>query len=348
MRPDNRLLILLASASLLINACSKNDESDILEYRIVNQEADVEINGLSKEVSLTFPETTLNGKTLVAEFTLSDGAMAFVNETVQISGETSNDYDLPFYYDIIAENEENASRWTISAANNAYTLSYGLGGFQQQSEARNRSYEWYIDQFGTGQHSGNNCGPASTTMSAMWSFPAFSKTTADARAAYRPEGGWWYTSDINMYLTDNSIPHSVISLSSEREGTEQTIMTRLSEGYILILCLDMFYVRGEADPKLRVDRFYSVASVGWGHFIVVKGYRKVNDKVYFEIYDPYCNSLKYSDGALKGKDRYYRSEDIFSATSKWWNYAIVISEAGDRKTGERGLDPSTVPAQWGR
>jgi len=348
MNPGSRLLILLALASMLINACSKNDESDILEYLIVNQQAEVEIDGLKKEVNLTFPETTLNGRAMVAEFTLSDGAMAYVNDVDQISGKTSNDYDLPFYYDIIAENEEDGSRWKISAANNAFTLSWGLGGFQQHSQANNRSYEWYIDQFGTGQHSGNNCGPASTTMSARWSFPAFSKTTADARAAYRPEGGWWYTSDINMYLTDNNIPHSVISLSSERTGTEQIIKTRLSEGYILIICLDMFYVRNEADSKLRVDKFYTAASIGWGHFIVLKGYREVNDKVYFEVYDPYCNSLKYSDGTLKGKDRYYRSEDIFSATSKWWNYAFVISQAGDRKGVQGGLDPSTVPVQWGR
>jgi hypothetical protein len=333
---------------MLVNACSKNDESDILEYLIVNQQADVEIDGLKREVNLTFPETTLNGRAMVAQFTLSEGAMAYVNNVDQISGKTSNDYDLPFYYDIVAENEKDASRWKVSAANNAFTLSWGLGGFQQQSQANNRSYEWYIDQFGTGQHSGNNCGPASTTMSARWSFPAFSKTTADARAAYRPEGGWWYTNDINMYLTDNNIPHSVISLSSERTGTEQIIKTRLSEGYILILCLDMFYVRNEADSKLRVDKFYTAASVGWGHFIVLKGYREVNDKVYFEVYDPYCNSLKYSDGTLKGKDRYYRSEDIFSATSKWWNYAIVISQAGDRKGVQGGLDPSTVPVQWGR
>ncbi len=348
MRPGNRLLILLASASLLINACSKNDESDILEYRIVNQQADVTIDGLSKEVNLTFPETTLNGRALVAEFTLSDGAMAFVDDADQISGKTANDYDLPFYYDIVAENEENTSRWKISAANNAFTLSYGLGGFQQQYEARNRNYEWYIDQFGTGQHSAYNCGPASTTMSARWSLPAFSKSTADARAAYRSEGGWWYTNDISMYLADNSIPHSVISLSSEEAGTEQVIMNQLSEGYILILCLDMFYIRNEAHKKFRVDKFYAAATVGWGHFIVVKGYRKVNGKVYFEVYDPYCNSLMYGDGTLKGKDRYYRSEDIFSATSKWWNYAIVISQAGDRKAGTAGLDPATVPSQWGR
>lgn len=348
MNRGNRLVILLASALLLINACSKNDESDILEYRIVNQQADVEIDGLSKEVNLTFPETTLNGRALVAEFTLSDGAMAFVNEAGQKSGETANDYDLPFYYHIVAENEKNTSRWKISAANNAVTLSWGLGGFQQQSEASNRSYEWYIDQFGTGLHSGNNCGPASTTMSARWSFPAFSKTTADARAAYRPEGGWWYTSDINMYLADNNIPHSFINLSAEKTGTEQIIMDQISEGFILILCLDMFYIRGEADTKLRVDKFYTAASAGWGHFIVVKGYREVNDKVFFEVYDPYCNGLIYTDGTLKGKDRYYRSEDIFSATSKWWNYAIVISQAGDRKAGQGGLDPASVPSQWGR
>ena len=140
MNPGNRLLILLALASMLINACSKNDESDILEYQIVNQQADVEIDGLKKEVSLTFPETTLNGRAMVAEFTLSDGAMAYVNDVDQISGKTANDYDFPFYYDIIAENEEDGSRWKISAANMDFTLLGGLGGFQQQAEANDRVY----------------------------------------------------------------------------------------------------------------------------------------------------------------------------------------------------------------
>ena len=272
MNPGNRLLILLALASLLINACSKNDESDILEYSIVSQQADVEIDGLKKEVNLTFPETTLNGRAMVAEFTLSDGAMAYVNDVDQISGKTSNDYDLPFYYDIVAENEEDASRWKISAANNAFTLSWGLGGFQQHSQANNRSYEWYIDQFGTGLHSGNNCGPASTTMSARWSFPAFSKTTADARAAYRPEGGWWYTSDINMYLTDNNIPHSVINLSAERTGTEQIIMApAFLKDLFLILCLDMFYIRGEADSQTQGRQVLHRSFCRMGSFYCFKG-----------------------------------------------------------------------------
>ena len=54
------------------------------------------------------------------------------------------------------------------------------------------------------------------------------------------------------------------------------------------------------------------------------------------------------DGVLKGRNRYYRTSDIFDATSKWWNYSIVITPKGSKKTITTILDPSEIPSQWGR
>ena len=55
----------------------------------------------------------------------------------------------------------------------------------------------------------------------------------------------------------------------------------------------------------------------------------------------------YTDGTLKGKNRYYRSDDIFTATSLWWNLCIyVVTKAG---TGKATLQPdwilATIPDQ---
>jgi hypothetical protein len=342
------LWALLIIVMLFISCSRENYEAEFLSYDIIGEQDDTEIDRLNRTINIRFPEEVLSADNLTAEFTLSDGAMAFVDDLIQVSGQSVNDYEYPFIISVISENEENEIDWSIISTNNSFSNAWGLGGFQLSVSANNKTYDWYIDQFGTGQYSLNNCGPASTTMAGKWSFPAFSKTTADARAAYRPEGGWWYTPDINNYLTDNNIPHSTIGLGSSASSTEQIITAKIDEGYIMILCLDMFYIRNETKPDWRVDRFYNAPSAGWGHFIVVKGYRIIDDQLYFEIYDPYCNGKIYSDGALKGKDRYYRNEDIFTATSIWWNYAIVISEYGGKKSIIDGLDPATIPSMWGR
>jgi hypothetical protein len=97
----------------------------------------------------------------------------------------------------------------------------------------------------------------------------------------------------------------------------------------------------------RVDRYYS-SSTGTGHFIIIKGYRKVGGMVYFEVYDPWSWGAVYSTGELKGIDRYYRAEDLYTATSIWWNNAIVISPKGTKSEKIQIQDISSFPVAWGR
>jgi len=341
-------MAVVSALLLLVYSCSKNDETEILSYAILNQTAEVEISSSKSTVNITFPENVTDAGNFIPEFTLSDGAVAYVNNEIQKSGQSEHSFENPFLFIVEAENGKNVAEWTISGTNNSYTLLWGLGGILKESYSNNRDYEWYLDQANTGTYSSVNCGPTSTTMIAKWSLPSFSKTPEDARAAYRPEGGWWYTSDINNYLADNSIPHGYIALSTTAYGTEQVITEALEEGYNLILCVDMYYVRNELNSNQRVDKFYTASTIGWGHFIVVKGYRRVGSQLYLEIYDPNSYSRKYSDNSLKGKDRYYRGEDIFLATNNWWNYAIAVSESGAKTADIKGLDPATVPSMWGR
>lgn len=346
----NRILctIIILTSIVVIFSCRKSDEAEILAYEIVGQQSTVEINRVTHSIDISFPGTFHDAEFLVADFLLSDGAVARVNGVVQLSGQTKNNYKLAFSYQVEAEDKRNSLNWKITAVNNPNTLPWGLGRFLESTLSNDRDYEWYIDQSNTGVHSSNNCGPTSTTMAAKWSDLAFVRTPADARAAYRQDGGWWYTADIDKYLNDNSIPHYFTNLSSSYAGTQQVISSMLDDGFIVILCLDMYYIRSETSSSERVDKFYATNSTGWGHFIVVKGYKTVDDRFYFEVYDPYSFGKVYSDGVLKGRNRYYRTGDIFEATSKWWNYAIVITPKGSGKTILTGLDPSEIPSQWGR
>ena len=220
---------------------------------------------------------------------------------------------------------------------------WGLGTNLTSAHSNNVNYEWYIDQVNTGPHSYINCGPASATMAIKWSNPNFTKTTEDARNTYLPDGGWWYTSDIMNYLTANNTAFSAYTFNYV-----SSLVSMLNNGNIAILCLDMYYVQYRSTPVWwRIDKFYVTESPEWGHFIVVKGYKIVDDTIWFEVYDPWSLNVTYSDGSLKGRDRYYRSEDIMQATGIWWPYMIIIHNA-DAPNTKASLDSSTIVHQWGR
>lgn len=225
----------------------------------------------------------------------------------------------------------------------------------EESLSNNCSYEWYLDQKTTGTYSLINCGPSSSVMAMKWSNPSFSDTPEIARSKYRSTGGWWYTNDIISYFNENSIPNHTISLGSAYNQTADLIINELKDNNILILCIDMYYVRKEVDATKRIDKFYNTANTDWGHFFVVKGYKKVDGEFFFEIYDPYSIGIKYSDNTFKGKDRFYRDEDVFTASNIWWNYAIVVSKKGssavsqaDRYSSSKHIDINTIPKQKGR
>lgn len=347
----NFFLILLISFSFV--SCHKKDiehsaAAEILSYKIVGQTPQVNIS--SQIVQLKFPETVLTGDNLVAEFNLSPGAKTVINNVPQTSGITANNFDKVLDYLVVAEDARSTRTWSVKASNNDYSYDWGLGHFVKAQLSNNRSYEWYFDQGSTGVYSSVNCGPCATTMSIKWADPAFNKEPEYARNFYGINGGWWFTTDINNYLNDNNIPKANISLSSNADGTSDKLKRQLDQGRIVILCVDMHYIPSTLVSQYRVDKFYGT-SPGWGHFLVVKGYKDVDKKRYFEIYDSFSNGMTNFDGTLKGKDRYYKYTDVFSASFNWWNYAIIIAPKGsqiDPATLRTAIDPSQIPVAWGR
>lgn len=351
----NLYFLLAITLFVMLNSCNKDEdlkpdnETDILEYNIIGYSAEVNIDDLNQFILVKFLPEVVSADNLVAQFILSEGASATVDGVTQKSGQTENNFEVPLEYKVTANDGITKKMWDVIGTNNSYSYSWGLGQFVLEEKSNNRSYEWYFDQGTTGEFSSINCGPTSTTMIAKWSDENFTKTPEDARAAYRPEGGWWYTSDIDNYLSDNGIPHNFVSLSTSTESTQQIIKNELDAGNALILCLDMYYVSYGAISEHRIDKFYTTNSTGWGHFIVVKGYKSVDNNFLFEVYDPYSNGMSYKDGTIKGKNRYYRSEDIYSATSIWWNYAITVSKKGTKNKSTQNyiIDISDIPVQIG-
>ena len=198
-----------------------------------------------------------------------------------------------------------------------------LGEKLHKYVGNNRDYDWYIDQGLTGEHSNDNCGPASAVMAMKWIDEDFMGTAEEARQQFIPEGGWWFTSTIAEYFDSHGLDYSYwdFDLEDKARGIED-LKGLIESGNIVLLCVDIGYVSYEYEEGLRINRFYGYDD---GHFIIVKGYVEVDDRTYFEVYDSNNWEMTYEDGSPLGKARYYDAEELMDAIYNWWGHGFVIS-----------------------
>jgi hypothetical protein len=335
---------------LVLVSCSKKDqnlaaETEIQNFSLVPGEDQADIQLSKHWISVRVPDTVQSGLNLIASYTVSTGASLAVSGISQQSGVTENDFENNLVYTLTAADHKTKQDWTIQATNNDNSIPWGLGHFINHSLSEDRTYDWYIDQSTSGLYALTNCGPASVTMAIRWADSTFSKTALDARGTYEPGGGWWTTDDINAYLNLYNIPHAVVDLSDTAAMTKSILTTLLGHNQIVILCLDMNYVRSTVKNDFRVDKFYPTTP-GWGHFIVLKGYQQVDEELFFEAYDPYSFGAVNSDLTFKGMNRFYRYEDLAAACLPWWNFAFIIAKKGQPLSPDAmslKLDPDRVP-----
>jgi len=106
-----------------------SDENDILTFSFPEQTGDATINAINHTVNVEVANGT-DVSNLIASFTLSEGATAYVGGTLQQSGVTQNDFTNSVIYTIHAENAETQT-WTVnvteeqlSDANDILTFSF--------------------------------------------------------------------------------------------------------------------------------------------------------------------------------------------------------------------------------
>lgn len=333
-------LWLLAMCCLLFASCSDDDAdlsqtaNDILSFSIFGYEGETSINPGDHTVKVQLPEKVRSGRDLLPEFTLSEGARAYIQQEEQISGESPVTFNSVITYRIVAGNQEEA-QWKVTVTNNDYTLPWGLGLFltSGRSNESSRPDGFYRQQQHTGYASNYNCGPTVATMAALWANPDFSGTVEAAREAipvswHNPGAtdGWWYPQDVWHYLDNNGIRAQVVELPGKTLCTQNefqnTVSSYLDGGNIVVICLRMGFLTYAANqnPEFRVNGYYQGSN---GHFILAKGYKKVDNVFYFEVHDPWGLDLKYADGTYKGANRYYRADELWKAT-KDHNYRLVV------------------------
>ena len=230
-------------------SCSKKDQpasasaASIQNFSLF-QGKDITNMDLSNHwITVRVPDSILSGRAIAASFTISTSASLSIDGQIQQSGVTKNNFENDLHYTLTSSDRHNGQDWTVQAFNNDYSLSWGLGHFINSYKSNDKSYNWYIDQSTSGNFAAINCGPASVTMAIKWADPDFTKTALDARMTHEASGGDWNTGDIEAYLTENQIIHAIIALTDQADSTAAILKKQLSNQQIIILCLDMNYIR---------------------------------------------------------------------------------------------------------
>jgi len=138
----------------------------------------------------------------------------------------------------------------------------------------------------------------------------------------KPNGGGTSPNELFQYFLEHDIPVriDIFSTSSMQEYIEFNT--------IAVIILDMNLIRYCENVDFKTDRFYGTNNTSSPHFIVVKGYIEVDEELFFEVYDGASGARYFQDGSYKGKNRYYRGNDLVKAVGacKWGMKAMVISK----------------------
>lgn len=184
--------------------------------------------------------------------------------------------------------------------------------------SNDRPYDWYIDQADTGVASNDNCGPSSAVMAAMFQKGDFSFSAEDARGLYRPEGGWWYTSDIESFFNEMMIEYEMDHFDGSYE-----LRKVINDGDAVLLCIDTSYLTELDILDNPIGKFYGYDG---GHFLIVKGYEMIGDQLYFEVYDSNNWHETNSDNIEKGINRLYPENELSEAIMNWWAEYFIIKK----------------------
>ena len=350
----NALYLFLVIFSLvLLHACKKDAapaqhvqethydlEKGLLDFSISGELQAAMIDTIANTITVPVPESA-NQHHLNTTISIADGVSAKLNNTAATSA-ISYDFTQPVTLTLSSSKSPQTLTFKIIVENEMQF--FGLYGTMVNQKSLNKSYNFYYDQFDGSAFQAINCGPAVTTMAIKWADSTFNKTPAYARSLIRPQGGWWFTGDVSSYLGENGISSSTDTLVN----IDSLVKTNIDHNNLLIFCLDMYYVPQNPVDYQHTQKFYEAGTVGWGHFLLVKGYKQVSTGFYLEVYDPYAHGVHYpgfDNAQIKGRDRYYLADDIRASANIWWPYVITVAQKGQKASKAGRLQMNSLGKQ---
>lgn len=348
----NRPAVALLLTAALFTACKENDEPRVpqetafTEFSIKGLAEKAVIDKQARTVYIRVPETVTNADSLVPEFKVSPGAIASINNVEQVSGQSWQNFNDMVIYTVKNPATGDKQRWYVTVTNNDFTAQNGMGNFLTDSYSDNGVGNFYVPQFNTGAFSQVNCGPAVTLMALRWIDPTYAGTVEEIRTEV-PVNQYtgtelWYPNDVHDYIArqfngKNQNSHQIkwrhqngvwvgwYGFTGDTWGQDDYFVRwskfHLVRGSILILSINSSVITEQLklDKGYRANKHYTGGS---GHFILIKGYKEVNGKLWYEVHDPWDLEMKRDDGSFVAASRYYKAEDIVKF--KQHNNRVVI------------------------
>ena len=317
-------IFILQMAFLQLCACKKDEliglktADTAFKFGIVGEMYPAIKNQSSSTLDIIVPQDS--SKThLQAYFTVPAQATLMANNVAIYSQKSRIDYTQPVHLNLVGNILQPDNNWTVNVKK--ASEAFGLGSVVSEAKSLSSNRDHYFDQYQSGPYASSNCGPAVASMAAKWANPKFDKNPKQARNAIKPQGGAWNNSEVAEYLETEGVSTMVVYLTS----VEHVVKKYIDKGNLLIMAVDIFYIKQNSHPIEKVFKTYTISAKGTGHFIVVKGYKVVDGQFYLEVYDPNSGGAVYQlNQEPKGKDRYFAADQVQKATQDWWNYAIVV------------------------
>ena len=346
-------LFLIVFGLALLHSCKKDTapvkQAQQVRYDLEKGLVDFSINGelqaatidtVANTITVALPDSADQHR-LSVKLALANGFSAKLNTTAAGSA-ISYDFTQPVSLTLSSSNSTQSLSFKIIIETE--TQLFGLYGTVIAHKSLNKAYNFYYDQFDGSTYQAINCGPTVTTMGIKWADSTFTGTPRFARSLIRPQGGWWFTGDVQNYLSQNGISNNVDTLTN----IDSLVKTNIDHNNLVILCLDMYYVPQNLIESQHTQKFYGTGSVGWGHFLLVKGYMQLSVGFYLEIYDPYSDGIHYpgfDNTQIKGRDRYYLADDIQLSAKIWWPYIITLAQKGKKVSNSANLQLNSFGKQ---
>ncbi len=164
------------------------------------------------------------------------------------------------------------------------------------------SWPWYFAQEDSGAFSANNCMPAAAAMVLRWLDPDSAATPESLRAAEPLDGNPWYPEQVSAALDQRGVSYVLADIDPDR------MIDSLDAGHILLVLLN----EGSS-----------------GHCVVVKGYEREGQGLWFRVYDP-ASPASDVYGRPVGQDRRIEaSQLIFAMECHWWLLFDIAREGND-------------------
>ncbi len=169
-----------------------------------------------------------------------------------------------------------------------------------------RPYSFYFRQADTGKYSAVNCMPTLVSMCLKWQNESFVKTPQQIRASADPKGtGGWTLFMAEKALKENGARYEQWTLSyDDAEVNIQKMMSELDRGCVLYCMIN--------EGDLGND----------GHCMLVYGYKKSGDSVWFSVYDPGLGTATDIFGKPLGQTRSLEAHYAQWITQRW-AYAVL-------------------------